>query len=114
MWLRDMLDDLCQRKPRGIGDFEWQRFIRPYLGSYLRHKPKASNVVIRPQPEHGSLKVLPEKEEEIKTVVLHCLDQEVEYGYEYLGCSSIPLFDARANNYIIAFTQVKCTVECRT
>ena len=31
LWLRDILDDLCHRKIRDIADFEWQRFLRPYL-----------------------------------------------------------------------------------
>ena len=105
-----MLEDLCHRKLRGIGDFEWQRFIRPYRQSHHKHKPQALDV--KPQCEAGSFDVLPEEDEkEIKTVVMHCLDQEVEYGYEYLGCSSIPVFDARGNNYIIALTQVLCNAE---
>lgn len=102
-----MLEDLCRRKLRDIEDFEWQRFMRPHLKTYLRQKPQeaaTSTTDVRPQPESNALHE--EEEEEVKTVVLRCLDQEVEYGYEYLGCSSVPMFDARANNYIIAFTQV--------
>ena len=89
LWLRDVLDDLCHRKLKDMADFEWQRYIRPYLAS--------------PPPEEAST---PREDTRGSTVVLQCLDQQVEYGFEYLGCTSLPVFTPRANNYIIAFTQV--------
>lgn len=89
LWLRDVLDDLCHRKLKDMADFEWQRYIRPYLAS--------------PPPEEASA---PSENTQEDTVVLRCLDQQVEYGFEYMGCASLPVFTPRANNYVIAFTQV--------
>ena len=102
LWLRDVLDDLCSRKLKDINDFEWQRFLRPYLKP-LDHSLLSPDEASSPQPGPAE----GEKEEENgNTVVLQCLDQQIEYGFEYLGCASIPVFTQRANNYIIAFTQV--------
>ena len=101
LWLRDILDDLCHHKLRDIGDFEWQRAIRPYL----KEVDLNSTDTLTYQGDDPS-----SKEEEIRpenTVVLQCLDNQIEYGFEYLGCASIPVFTSRANNYIIAFTQVR-------
>lgn len=94
LWLRDVLDDLCHRKLKDVADFEWQRYIRPYLAS------------LPPEEEDSALREDPQR----STVVLQCLDQQVEYGFEYLGCTSLPVFTPRANNYAIAFTQVSLQV----
>lgn len=96
LWLRDVLDDLCHRKLRDGADFEWQRYIRPYLTAPLESDPmeeQEEGHTIMDSAQRG-------------TVVLRCLDQQMEYGFEYLGCASVPVFTTRANNYIIAFTQV--------
>ena len=73
----------------------------PHLGHMSKKRSTDASV----HPESSDVEALPEGVE-LKFVVLHCLDQEVEYGYEYLDCNSVPLFDSRANNYIIALTQV--------
>lgn len=91
LWLRDVLDDLCHRKMRDINDFEWQRYLRPSFSALLETDKEEDT-------ENES--------NESTTVVLKCLDQQIEYGFEYLGCVSIPVFTPRANNYMIAFTQV--------
>jgi hypothetical protein len=75
-----------------MADFEWQRYIRPYFAA-------------SPAPGDDSVVA-----QDISTVVLQCLDQQVEYGFEYLGCASLPVFTPRANNYIIAFTQVSAAM----
>lgn len=31
---------------------------------------------------------------------------KMEYGYEYLGCRSLPVFTPRMNNYMISLFQV--------
>ena len=80
LWLRDILDDLCRRKLRDAGDFEWQRFLRPYL-----------------RPTEG---------DHTHQLVLQCLEQELVYGCEFLGCQPPPVFTPRTDNYIIALTQV--------
>ena len=79
VWLRDVLDDLCHHKLRDVTDFEWQRFLRPSL-----------------EAGEGRL-------------TLKCLNSCLHYGYEYLGCQATPVFTPRANNYIVAFTQVRAT-----
>lgn len=94
LWLRDILDDLCHRKLKDMADFDWQRYIRPY-----RVAPLAEEAATPEENAQGS------------TVVLRCLEQQVEYGFEYLGCASIPVFTSRANNYVIAFTQVRVNEE---
>ena len=78
--MRDVLDDLCHRKLKDVSDFEWQRFLRPYLES---------------ESEAGDSRLL----------VLRCLDQKLSYEYEYYGCQSPPVFTPRTDNYFIAFTQ---------
>ena len=83
MWLRDISEDLCRRKLRDVSDFEWQRFMRPYL---------------TPSVDGTEL--------EQNSVVLKCLDQRLKYGFEYLGCNAPPVFTPRSDNYIVAFTQV--------
>ena len=95
-----MLDDLCNRKLKDINDFEWQRFLRPYLKTV----EDSSN----PDLDTPSNQSPPatEKEQNCYTVILQCLDQQVEYGFEYLGCARLPALTHRSNNYIIAFTQV--------
>lgn len=102
------MDDLCHRKLRDISDFEWQRYIRPYL----RASENSNSETVAPPPSRGGSagapNVGPEPSDAAQgnTVVLQCLDQQIEYGFEYLGCTSLPVFTTRANNYIIAFTQV--------
>lgn len=91
LWLRDILEDLCQRKLRDIADFEWQRFPRPYMEPELEQTVEAGS---SPGPTHQ--------------LVLRCLDASVEYGWEYLGCQALPVLSLRADNYLIAFTQVQC------
>ena len=86
LWLRDILDDLCHRKLRDVGDFEWQRYLRPYL-----------------RPAEGS---------HSHQLVLQCLDQELVYGCEFLGCQPLPVCTSRTDNYIIALTQVGGLVGC--
>ena len=97
-----MIDDLCHRKLRDITDFEWQRFIRPYLTTADSSQSEAppSDQASEGAPETSVAEGVG------STVMLQCLDRQIEYGYEYLGCSSLPVLTARANNYIIAFTQV--------
>ena len=80
------MEDLCHHKLKDVTDFEWQRYIRPYL-------------------VEGS-QALDNSEEKGETVVLRCLDQQLCYGYEYTGCSALPVFTPRTDNYVIALTQV--------
>ncbi len=87
-----MVDDLCQRKLKDIADFEWQRYIRPYLTDNDETPPPDGEVGVAP--------------EETRYLVMRCLDQEVAYGYEYTGCNSLPVFTPRSDNYIITITQV--------
>ena len=82
VWLRDILDDLCTHKLRDISDFEWQRFLRPYITMET------------------------DGQQQLK---LHCLHKQLVYGYEYQGCHALPVLTPRMNNYIIALTQVSCT-----
>ena len=42
-------------------------------------------------------------EQEIK---LHCLDVQLSYNNEFLGCKRLPVFSTRTNNYIISLSQV--------
>ena len=37
---------------------------------------------------------------------LHCLDVEVPYCNEYLGCQQLPVFSPRTDSYFISLTQV--------
>ena len=87
--MRDVLEDLCHHKLKDMTDFEWQRYIRPYLVSNLEGS----------QPFDNS-------EEKGGTVVMRCLDQQLCYGYEYTGCSALPVFTPRRDNYVLALTQV--------
>ncbi len=91
-----MVDDLCQRKLKDIADFEWQRYIRPYLTDNDETPPPDGEVGVAP--------------EETRDIVMRCLDQEVAYGYEYTGCNSLPVFTPRSDNYIITITQVSSSV----
>ena len=84
MWLRDTLEELCRQKLRDITDFEWQKYIRPYL--------------IEREGEEG--------ESSPAFIVLQCLDRRLNYGFEYQGCTSLPVMTPRMDNYILAFTQV--------
>lgn len=93
LWLRDVVDDLCQRKLKDIADFEWQRYIRPYLTEDNKTTP--------PDGEEGGV-----AHEETRNIVMRCLDQELPYGYEYTGCNTLPVFTPQSDNYIIALTQV--------
>ncbi len=93
LWLRDVVDDLCQHKLRDITDFEWQRYLRPY-------------VVMDTSP--------PPTEEESGArgdLVMRCLDQGLRYGYEYTGCHGLPAISPHTDNYIIALTQVSAMNE---
>ena len=78
VWLRDIIDDLCHQKIRGVADFEWQRFLRPCIS-----EPQESNVL-----------------------QFQCLHVKLEYGYEYLGCQALLVLTPRMNNCMIALTQV--------
>ena len=90
LWLRDVVEDLCQHKLRDVSDFEWQRYIRPYLSDDTR-PPSVS--------EEGV-------ECETRGIVMRCLDQELGYGYEYSGCDPLPVFTPHTDNYITSLTQV--------
>ncbi len=97
-----MLDDLCCRKLRDISDFEWQRFIRPYLKEVENNCPQISDD--SNDDDQGTEEV---QDSSLKsTIVLRCLDEEIEYGFEYLGSHCVPVLTSRANNFIIAFSQV--------
>ena len=94
-----MFDELCHCKLKDIGDFEWQRFIRPYLKQVDSNTDSNLN-------SSSEQELYSEDSTRSSTVILRCLDQEIEYGFEYLGCASMPVVTSRANNYIISFTQV--------
>ena len=103
MWLRDILEDLCRQKLRDITDFEWQKYIRPQL-----IKSEEENNV---ESEAGKSEACGDQESQRPTcssasITLHCLDQQLSYGFEYQGCSALPVMTQRMDNYIIAFTQV--------
>ncbi len=108
MWLRDMLEDLCRRKLKDIEDFEWQRFLKPELKSLTKEVPRSATPVVKGKRlvrKSTTLELF--KAEEQKTIVVTCLKKEIEYGFEFLCYTqSLPLFETRANNYIISFTQV--------
>ena len=96
MWLRDILEELCRQKLRDIADFEWQKYIRPYL-IHAEVEVEGTDSV---EPE-GS-----QNSTSSASIVLRCLDQQLSYGFEYQGCGSLPVMTPRMDNYIIAFTQV--------
>ena len=88
MWLRDNLEELCRQKLRDITDFEWQKYMRPYL---LQGQGGGED----------------EEDSSLASIDLQCLDQRLSYGFEYQGCASLPVMTPRMDNYILAFTQVK-------
>ena len=108
MWLRDMLEDLCRRKLKDIEDFEWQRFLKPQLKSLTDETPKSETPIKKgKQLVRKSTTLDFFSVDEPRTIFLCCLQQQIEYGFEYLCYTqSLPLFETRANNYIISFTQV--------
>ena len=85
MWLRDILEELCRQKLRDITDFEWQKYMRPYL-----------------VPGEGE----GDSSGSTASIVLQCLDQRLSYGFEYQGSASLPVMTPGMENYILAFTQV--------
>lgn len=91
IWLKDILDNLCHQKLKDVTDFEWQRYIKPYL----------SSTVAESDGKEGE-------------VVLCCLDQHLSYGYEYTGCTALPVFTPRSENYLIGLTQVLAGCKCKT
>lgn len=96
MWLRDILEELCRQKLRDIMDFEWQKYIRPYL--VHTEVEVAEGTDSKPEGSENSSSTA--------SIVLRCLDQQLNYGFEYQGCASLPVMTPRMDNYIIAFTQV--------
>ena len=89
VWLRDIVNDLCHCKLRSISDFEWLRYPRLYL------TPPSPSPSSPPSPQSQ-----PGDRLEVK-----CLHMTMEYGFEYVGCQSLPVFTPRMNNYIISLLQ---------
>ena len=106
MWLRDILEDLCHQKIRDVTDFEWQKYIRPYLlpGEDQEEEEKEDEdpYVAGGQESH----MASSRRSSSISIVLRCLDQQLSYGFEYQGCASVPIMTTRMDNYLIAFTQV--------
>jgi hypothetical protein len=108
MWLRDILEELCRQKLRDITDFEWQKYMRPYLVQGKGEEEGEGEGEGEEGGEGGG-----EREGEgtssTASIVLQCLDQRLSYGFEYQGTASLPVMTPRMDNYILAFTQVMCT-----
>ena len=96
MWLRDILEELCRQKLRDITDFEWQKYVRPYL---VRSD-------VETKGGNNSESGVDQSCEGTASITLRCLDQQLSYGFEYQGCGTLPVMTPRMDNYIIAFTQV--------
>ena len=106
MWLRDILEDLCHQKIRDITDFEWQKYIRPYLLPSEDEPMDQEDLEATDTNKDSSGVESKALSPSSCSIVLRCLDQQLSYGFEYQGCASLPVMTARMDNYIIAFTQV--------
>ena len=102
MWLRDILEELCRQKLRDITDFEWQKYMRPYLVQGDGEGERGGEGEGEAEGASSSA-----------SIVLQCLDQRLSYRFEYQGTASLPVMTPRMDNYILAFTQVLlCACNC--
>ncbi|XP_053397319.1 dynein axonemal heavy chain 5-like isoform X6 [Mercenaria mercenaria] len=79
-FLRDALDQLCQRKLREVSDFEWRRSIRCY------YQPIVDEVL--PACSRDSNSNSPEMSEERYEPLIWILDTSYQYGNEFYGMNS--------------------------
>ncbi|XP_052807484.1 dynein axonemal heavy chain 5-like isoform X7 [Mya arenaria] len=78
-FLRDALDNLCQRKLREVSDFEWRRCMRCYYQPVVEEVYDASSI--------GSKGVTPDISEERMEPLIWILDTSYQYGNEFYGMS---------------------------
>ncbi|KAL4232681.1 hypothetical protein ACF0H5_007369 [Mactra antiquata] len=79
-FLRDALDNMCQRKLREVSDFEWRRSIRCY------YQPVVEEVF--PTSSSDSKGVTPEITEERYEPLIWILDTSYQYGNEFYGTNT--------------------------
>ena len=79
LWLKDINDELADRKLRDISDFEWQKFVRMYYHCTPLLNDKSSEVVTANSNTPYNL-------------TLRSLFTDIQYGFDYVGHSTPNIF----------------------